>query len=101
MEKVLVKKYKLYFLRFFEAFLAMTTVLLFMFSVYLILGNNTNSASFFATLTAIPLAFLLPLIAYIHDIPTKNKLIEPKLNDKHFVDRNTEYFKLSELLHQN
>lgn len=96
-----MKKYRLNILRFLSVLLTIITAVFFVLSIYLLLDNKKDSASFFATLTAIPLTILLSLITYIKGISKKNTLIEPKLNDEHFVDRKSEYRQLSELLHQS
>lgn len=96
-----MKKYRLNILRFFAFLLTIITIAFFVLSIYLLLCNQNNSASLFATLTAIPLTILLSLITYIKGASKKNTLIEPKLNDEHFVDRKSEYRQLSELLRQS
>lgn len=52
----------------------------------------------FATLIGIPLTIVVALWTYVSEKSKKNTLIEQYLNDEHFVDREIEYTKLSNLI---
>ena len=96
-----MNKYKLHLLRFLTVLLIISSMILLILLIYSLLIHNQDTASFFVGLIALQLTVLLPLISYVHKIPKKNILIEPKLNDEHFVDRANEYEQLSYLLHNS
>lgn len=67
-------------------------------TVYYIYKNNSGFAGVFATLLGIPLTIFIALLPITLNKYKSTFLIERHLNDIHFVDRDTEYTKLANLI---
>lgn len=67
-------------------------------TAYFLYKNNSGTASVFATLIGIPLTICITLWSFIFSKLQKEILIERYLNDEHFVDRDIEYTKLTNLI---
>lgn len=93
-----MKKGKLYFQIGVAVVLTIICVLFFTCTIYLLYKNNSGAASVFAALIGITLTLVLAFWTHISGKFQKNNLIEQYLNDEHFVDREIEYKKLSNLI---
>lgn len=93
-----MKKSKLYFQIGIAVVLTIICVLFFGGTTYFLYKNNSGTAGVYASLIGIPLTIVLALWTYIFGKFQKNTLIEQYLNDEHFVDREIEYMKLSNLI---
>lgn len=72
-----------------------------MFSIYIsyyLYKHDSGTASVFATLIGIIITLLISTCPYIITKMQRGTLIERCLNDEHFVDRDIEYTKLSNLI---
>lgn len=78
--------------------LTIVCVLFFGGTAYFLYKNNSGTAGVFATLIGIPLTIVIALWTHLFEKFQKNTLVERYLNDEHYVDRDTEYIKLSNLI---
>ena len=65
---------------------------------YFLYNGNTGIAGVFITIVGILVPVLFPLVNHIFVTKNKNLLIERKLFDEHFVDRELEYIKLTRFI---
>lgn len=93
-----MKRSKLYFQIGIAVVLTIICVLFSGGTTYFLYKNNPGTAGVFATLIGIPLTIVVALWTYVSEKSKKNTLIEQYLNDEHFVDREIEYTKLSNLI---
>lgn len=93
-----MKRSKLYFPIGITAVFTIICVLFLGGTIYFLYKNNSGTAGVFATLIGIPLTIVLTLWTYILEKGKRNTLVEQYLNDEHFVDRESEYLKLSNLI---
>ena len=93
-----MKKSRLYFLIVIVAILTLICVLFGGSVAYFLCKGDTEIAGVFATLIGILLAIIIALGPFIFKRLQRGTLIERYLNDEHFVDRDTEYIKLSSLI---
>ncbi len=96
-----MKKCKLYLQIGIAVGLTIISVLFLVATIYFLYKNDLGNAGVFATLIGIPLAFVPTLWTYIIKKIKKNTFIEQYLNDEHFVDRENEYAKLSNLINNH
>lgn len=90
-----IPKY-IYIIGFLAVFL---TIILFIAALYnTVAQKDVTGAAVWAALASVTVAVSLAIIGYIKSQKCSSILIEHKLNDEHFVDRNTEYSILSSLL---
>lgn len=93
-----MKKSKLYLQIGLAIVLTLACILFCGGTIYFYKKNNLDVAAVFATLIGIPLTLCTILWPLIYKKFQKGILIERYLNDEHFVDRNIEYAKLTDLL---
>lgn len=93
-----MKRSKLYFQIVVAIILTLICMLFFGATIYFLYKDNSGTAAVFAALIGIPLAIGIALWPFIFKKFQKSTLIERYLNDEHFVDRDIEYKKLSNLL---
>lgn len=93
-----MKRGKLYFQIGIVIILTLVCAIFFGNTAYLLYKNDAGSAGVYATLVGIPLTITITLCSFIFNNYQKSNLIERYLNDEHFVDRNIEYAKLSNLI---
>lgn len=93
-----MKKGKLYFQIVIATIITLICVFFVGDTVYFLYKNDSGTASVFATLIGIPLTICLTIWSFIFSKFQKDTLIERYLNDEHFVDRDIEYTKLSNLI---
>ena len=93
-----MKRSKLYF----QIGIAVILIIIFVLSggctAYFLYKNNSGIAGVFATLIGIPLTIFIAFVPLILSKFQNDTLIERYLNDEHFVDRDIEYTKLSNLI---
>lgn len=93
-----MKRSKLYF----QIGIAVILIIIFVLSggctAYFLYKNNSGIAGVFATLIGIPLTIFIAFVPLILSKFQNGTLIERYLNDEHFVDRDIEYTKLSNLI---
>lgn len=93
-----MKRSKLYFQIVVVIILTLICVLYFGATAYFLYKDNSGTAGVFATLIGIPLTIGMALWSLIFRKFQKSIFIERYLNDEHFVDRDIEYRKLSNLI---
>ena len=93
-----MKRCRFYFQIGVAVMLTIFCVLFFGGTIYFLYKNNSGTAGVFATLISIPLTIVIALWTYILGKFKRNTFIEQYLNDEHFVDREIEYMKLSNLI---
>lgn len=93
-----MKRSKLYFQIIIAVILTLICVLFLGVTAYFLYKDNSGTAGVFATLIGIPLTIVIMLWSFIYKKFQKSILIERYLNDEHFVDRNIEYARLSNLI---
>lgn len=93
-----MKRSKLYFQIVVVIILSLICVLFFGATAYFVYKDNSGTAGVFATLIGIPLTIGIALWSFIFRNFQKSTFIERYLNDEHFVDRDIEYRKLSNLI---
>ena len=93
-----MKRSKFYFQIGIVVMLTLVCALFFGGTAYFLYKNDSGTAGVFATLIGIPLTIVIALWSYILGKFQKDTLIERYLNDEHFVDRDIEYIKLSNLI---
>ena len=93
-----MKRGKLYFQIVIAVMLTIICLLFLGDTIYYLYKNNSGTAGVFATLISIPFTIVVALWTYISGKCRRNTLIEQYLNDEHFVDREIEYMKLSNLI---
>lgn len=93
-----MKKGILYFQISITVILTLICVLFFGGTVYFLYKNNSGNAGVLATLIGILLTICIALWSSIFNKFQKDTFIERYLNDEHFVDRDTEYTKLFNLI---
>ena len=96
-----MKKSKLFFQISIAVILTLICVLFSGGSAYFLYKNNSGTSGVFATLIGIPLAICISFWSFLFSKFQKDTLIERYLNDEHFVDRDNEYVKLSNLIHND
>jgi hypothetical protein len=97
-EREFMKRGKYYFQIGVAVMLTLICALFLGCTIFFLYKNNSGTAGVFATLISIPLTMVIALWTYILGKFKRNTFIEQYLNDEHFVDREIEYVKLSNLI---
>lgn len=71
------------------------------YTAYFLYKDDPGTAGVFAALMGMALTICITLWSFIFKKFQKSVLIEQYLNDEHFVDRNIEYTKLFDLIHNS
>lgn len=93
-----MKKYKM--LKLLGFTLIFITIVFFVTIIYYFTNKQFNVTNFFISILAIWISILITFLTYIFKLPQKNTMIEPKMREKHFVDRESEYEQLYKLLQE-
>ncbi len=93
-----MKKYKL--LKLLGGTLFFLTLVFFITTIHRFMDKQFNITNFFISILAIWVPILITFLTYIFKLPQKNTMIEPKMTDRHFVDRDSEYEQLYKLLQE-
>ena len=93
-----MKKSKWFFQIGIASMLTIIFLLFFGYTVCFLYKNNSETAGVFASLMGISLTISITIWSFIFSKYQKRILIERYLNDEHFVDRDEEYTKLSNLI---
>lgn len=96
-----MKRSKLYFQIGIAVILVLICIFFLGGTAYYLYKNDSGIAGIFATLIGIPLTIFIALLPLIYNKVHKNILIERYLIDEHFVDREAEYIKLTNLIQCN
>lgn len=97
-EREIMKRGKFYFQIGVAMMLTIICALFLGGTIYFLYNNNSGTAGVFATLISILLTMVIALWTYIFGKFKRKTFIEQYLNDEHFVDREIEYIKLSNLI---
>lgn len=93
-----MKKCKLYLQISLAVVLLFICIMFFMYMSYYLYMHDSGMAGVFATLIGVIITLLISMCSYIITKIQKGTFIERYLNDEHFVDRDIEYTKLSDLI---
>ena len=93
-----MKKCKLYLQISMVVISVFVCVTFSVYTFYYLYNHDSDMAGIYATLIGIIIPLIISLCSYIITKIRKGILIERYLNDEHFVDRDIEYIKLSNLI---